>query len=112
MDGVKTDAYTEELFRKIKEQNITVDPIVWSMLTHVLGNKVYAIILNLGDFLDTPKWIIKAGSFVMIFLYKITGGRGKMHTIDVHLDKALNNAVMIKNFLKRLREATEKKAGF
>ncbi len=48
---VKTDPYTEELFQKIKEQNITIDPAVWSLLTHVLGNRTYAISLILGDFL-------------------------------------------------------------
>ena len=30
---VKTDAYTEELFKKIKDENIIVDPTVWSLLT-------------------------------------------------------------------------------
>ncbi|MCX5697029.1 MAG: hypothetical protein NTU54_03520 [Candidatus Omnitrophica bacterium] len=109
---LKTDPYTEELFQKIKEQNITIDPTIWSMLTHVLGNRMLAIMYNLGDFLDTPKWILKTGSYVMIFLYKITGGRGKMYTVDVQLKRALNNAVMIKDFLNRLRKETEKKAGF
>lgn len=109
---IKPDPYIEELFQKIKEQNITIDPTVWSLLTHVLGNRAYAITLNLGDFLDTPKWILRIGSCLMIFLYKISGNRGKMYPIEEHLKRALNNAYMIKDFLRRLRETTEKKQGF
>lgn len=108
----QSDPYTEELFQQIKEENITVDPLVWSLLTHVLGNRVYALNLILGDFLDTPKWILNAGSNLMIFLYKISGHKDKMYTIQERLQRALNNARMVKYFLKRLREATEKKAGF
>lgn len=112
MNRSQSDPYIEELFEKIKKENITVDPLVWSLLTHVLGNRVYALNLNLGDFLDTPKWILNAGSYLMIFLYKISGNRGRMYTIQEHLQKALSNAHMIRDFLKRLREATEKKPGF
>jgi hypothetical protein len=109
---IKFDPYVEELLEKIKNENITIHPTVWSLLTHVLGNRTYAIILNLGDFLDTPKWILNAGSYLMIFLYKISGNRGKMYTIKERLERTLNNAFMIKEFIKRLREATEKKPGF
>lgn len=108
----KKDPYMEELFQKIKEKNITVDPTVWSLLTHVLGNRTYAISLNLEDFLSTPKWILRAGSYVMILLYKLSGNKGKMFTIEEQLQRALINVYMIKDFSKRLREATEKKAGF
>mgnify|MGYP001572560267 CR=1 FL=1 len=109
---VKTDAYTEELFKKIKDENIIVDPAVWSLLTHVLGNRTYAISLILGDFLSIPKWVLNAGSSVMKFLYRISGHKDKINNIDRILERALTNAYQIKDFLNRLREATEKKAGF
>jgi len=109
---VKMDLYSEELFQKIKEQNITINPDVWSLLTHVLGNRGYAITLNLGDFLDTPKWILNAGSYFMIFLYKISGHKDKMYLIQERLQKVLNNAYMIRDFMKRLREVTAKNVGF
>ena len=108
----KTDPYIEELFQKIKDEKIMVDPVVWSLMTHVLGNSVYSITLILGDFLSTPPWILKTGSGLMKFLYKITGNKGKLYSIEESLQKALNNAYMIKDLLKRLREVTEKKAGF
>lgn len=109
---VKTDRYTEELFKKIKEGNITIDPAVWSLLTHVLGNRTYAISLILGDFLSTPKWILNAGSSMMKFLYRISGHKDKMNDISNVLERASSNTLQISDFLKRLRQATEKKAGF
>lgn len=109
---VKTDAYTEELFTKIKADNITVDPTIWSLLTHVLGNRTYAISLIVGDFLSLPKWILRSGSYVMKFLYWISGHKDKINNIDHILERAQVNAYQIKDFLTRLREATEKKGGF
>lgn len=109
---IKTDSYAEELFKKIKDENIIVDPTVWSLLTHVLGNRTYAISLILGDFLSIPKWVLNAGSSVMKFLYRISGHKDKINNIDQILERALNNTYQIKDFLNRLREATERKAGF
>lgn len=110
--SIRPDSYTEELFQKIKDEKITIHPTIWSLLTHVLGNRTYSITLALGDFLATPKWILNAGSYLMVFLYRISGGKGKMYTIQEELQRALNNAYLIKDFLKRLREVTEQKAGF
>jgi hypothetical protein len=108
----KMDAFAEELFQKVKDQNISVDPVVWTLLTHVLGNRIYCVNLILGDLMDTPKWILKTGSFVMSVLYKITGGKGPLFSVDVHLERAMKNTDMIKDFLSRLRAATYKKPGF
>jgi len=109
---VRIDPYMEELFGKIKADNITIDPTVWSLLTHVLGNRTYAMSLILGDFLSLPKWVLNAGSCVMRFLYKMSGHKDKISNIDYVMEKALNNALQIKDFLGRLRQTTEKKAGF
>lgn len=109
---LKKDSYTEELFAKIKADNITVDPTVWSLLTHVLGNRTYAISLIVGDFLSIPKWILRAGTSVMRFLYWISGHKDKINNIDRILERVQVNAYQIKDFLTRLREATEKKGGF
>jgi len=109
---VKTDPYTEELFKKIKDENIIIDPTVWSLLTHVLGNRTYAISLILGDFLSIPKWVLNAGSSVMKFLYRVSGHKDKINSIDEILQRALKNTYQIKHFLDRLRDTTERKSGF
>ena len=108
----RMDPYTEELFKKIKEHNVTVDPEVWALLNHVLGNRVYTISLILGDFLATPRWILNAGSRVMKFLYAVSGKRGELSAIDEAMRRALDNAFQIKGFLNRLREISQQKPGF
>ena len=108
----KADAYTEELFQKINDNKITVDPVVWDLMGHVMGNRIYSIILIVNDLLETPKWILRAGSRLMIFLYKITGNPGKMRPIQDILERTAWNADKAKDFMKRLREATKHKAGF
>lgn len=108
----KADAYTEELFQKIKDNKIAVDPVVWDLMGHVLGNRIYSITLIVNDLLDTPKWILAAGSRLMIFLYKISGNQGKMRTVGDILERAARNADQARDFMKRLREATKHKAGF
>jgi hypothetical protein len=109
---VKLDAYTQELFNKIEQENITVNPVVWQLLNHVLGNRVHAINAILGDLLDTPSWILKAGSGLMIFLYKISGNRAKMYTVKEVIERALGNAYQIRAFLDHLREVTQQKREF
>lgn len=109
---IKLDPYTQELFNKIEKEQITINPVVWQLLNHVLGNRLHAINAILGDFLDNPSWILKAGSSLMIFLYKLSGGRAKMYTIKETLGRALDNAYQIRAFLDRLREITKQKGGF
>src|SRR3989338_324547 len=99
----KPDAYTEELFQKIKDNKITVDPVVWDLMGHVLGNRIYSITLIVNDLLETPKWILNAGSRLMIFLYKITGNQGKMRALQDILERAAWNADKARDFMKRLR---------
>ena len=109
---VKLDAYTQELFDKIEQENISLHPVLWQLLNHVLGNRVHAINAILGDLLDTPSWILKAGSGLMIFLYKLSGNLAKMWTVKEVLERALGNAYQIRAFLDRLREVTQQKREF
>lgn len=109
---VKLDAYTQELLNKIEQENIAINPVVWQLLNHVLGNRLHAINAILGDLLDTPAWILKAGSSLMIFLYKLSGNRARMYPVKEVLQRALGNAYQIRAFLDHLREITQQKQGF
>jgi len=109
---IKFDKYTEELLEKIKNENITIHPTVWELLNHVLGNRIYALELTVGDFLANPKWLFKVASFVMTSLYKISGGRGQIYPILHYLERIQANTEQMDAFMKRLRAATEKKPGF
>jgi len=109
---IKFDKYTEELLEKIKSENIAIHPTVWELLNHVLGNRIYALELTVGDFLSNPRWLFKVASFVMSSLYKISGGRGEISPILHYLQRIQANTEQMDAFIKRLRQATEKKAGF
>ena len=108
----KAEAYAEELFKKIEDNNITVDPVVWELMGHVLGNRIYIISLIITDLLDTPKWILNAGSRLMIFLYKMSGNQGKMRTLSELAERAAKNADQATEFMSRLRKATKREKGF
>lgn len=109
---IKFDKYAEELLERIKNENITIHPTVWELTNHVLGNRIYALELILGNVLSNPKWIFKVASFVMAFLYKISGGSGKISPISHYLDRIQINVQQMEFFIKRLREATKGKPGF
>jgi len=109
---IKFDQYAEELLEKIKKENIPIHPTLWELLNHVLGNRIYALELTIGDFLSNPKWLFKATSFVMAFLYKVSGGRGKIFPMLYYLQKIQNNVRQMEHFIKRLRETTKGKPGF
>lgn len=108
----KAEAYAEELFKKIEDNNVTVDPVVWELMGHVLGNRIYIISLIVSDLLDTPKWILNAGSRLMNFLYKISGNQGKMRALSEIAERAANNADQATEFMTRLRKATKREKGF
>lgn len=108
----KAEAYAEELFKKIEDNNITVDPVVWDLMGHVLGNRIYSITLILSDLLDTPKWILNAGSRLMIFLYKISGNQGEMNSLSDIAGRISKNADQATEFMSRLRQTTKQRKGF
>ncbi|MBI5144791.1 MAG: hypothetical protein HZA27_01235 [Candidatus Omnitrophica bacterium] len=111
-ETITLDSGTERLLKKIQDENIKIDPTVWDLLTHVIGNRTYAINLTLGDFMDTPKWIMNTVSYLMMFLYKISGGRGSLHPVPYYIQRTLKNTAMLKEFLNRLREVTKEKREF
>ncbi len=106
------DVTTERLLEQIKKENIAIHPTVWELLGHILSNKIYAINLTMGDFGDTPAWIVNAASWLIRFLYKLSGGRGEIRPISYYIQRTLSNTQQMKVFLDRLREATDRKEGF
>ena len=48
----------------------------------------------------------------MIFLYKISGNRGKMRTLSEIVERAAKNADQATESMNRLRQVTKQKTGF
>jgi len=55
-----------EIYEKIKKESITVDPLIWELLSHNIRNDIHCISLSLGGLRTHPQWILK---FVHINLY-------------------------------------------
>ena len=103
----------EQIYERIKRDNVKVDYEVWELLNHHIRNDTNAIAMALGTLRTIPPWILKAASMVMFILHKITFQRGEppldlIKTCDVSLKRVKNVGV----FLKKMRDMTvEEKSG-
>jgi hypothetical protein len=45
-----------EIYEKIKKENIKIDPSIWELIDHYIGNDVYAMQLIVGSYIigDDP----------------------------------------------------------
>lgn len=74
-----------ELYERIKKENITIHPVVWELLTHHIGNDLALVTMPLEMMLD-PKY-----------------------PIEITKDKAksmLEHAMSIKDLIHKLKDAT------
>jgi hypothetical protein len=39
----------QEIYERIKKENLTIDPLIWDLIRHHIGNDLYAINLILGS---------------------------------------------------------------
>jgi len=76
----------QEIYEKIKEENINIHPLVWQLLEHHITNDLYAINLIIGS----------------------TVLDGQTLSVD-NGEKILKHTNEIKNFLTKLADSTKKK---
>lgn len=73
----------EEIYEKIKKENITVHPLVWQLLEHHINNDLYMINLIIGS-----------------------AGLDEEPLSEENAKKLINHTKAIKDFLDRLWQAT------
>jgi hypothetical protein len=95
-----------EIYEKIKKENITVDPLIWELLSHNIRNDIHCISLSLGGLRTHPQWILKFASFAIKFLYKISRQPGEPEDLIRVCDESLERVYNISDFLTKLKEAT------
>lgn len=76
----------QEIYERIKKENIVVHPLVWELINHHINNDLYTINLILGS----------------------TVLDGEVLT-EKDAEKILNHVKAITDFLHRLQEATRRK---
>jgi len=62
-----------KIYERIKQEGITIHPILWELMNHHVKNDLNYISLVLCDILyPTPRWILKSAQFTINILYKIS----------------------------------------
>ena len=81
-----------EMYARIKQENIQIHPLIWTLLTHHIGNDLYVISLAIQTSLLDSKF-------------------PKPLTKD-NAQKIFDSAVNIKNLIDKLKKATGKEVKF
>ena len=76
----------EEIYKKIREQNITIHPLVWELIDHHISNDLYIINIILGSTIldgqpfseENAKSILAHSKAIKDFLTKL-GKETKKH---------------------------------
>ncbi len=61
-----------KVWDEIKKKNITMDPIVWELISHHVRNDLNLIAIASQSLRFTPGWILKTASFVISFLCRLS----------------------------------------
>lgn len=83
----------DEIYKKIHNENITVHPLIWELITHHIGNDLYMINLILAPAILPAK------------------NRAKPISVE-HAKKIYEKMLAIQKFLKELAAATKREKGF
>lgn len=76
----------QEIYERIKKENITVHPLIWELINHHIGNDLYMINLIIGS--------------------TVLGGESLS---EENAKKVIKHSRQIQNFLDKLAEATKPK---
>ena len=83
----------EEIYKQIQDENISIHPLVWELLSHHIGNDLHMINLILGS--------------------AVLPAHNDPKPVSVELAQKIYEKVLaIQKFLKKLREATRREKGF
>lgn len=83
----------DKIYEKIKNNNITIHPLVWELMSHHVGNDLHIINLILGP--------------------AILPAKGDPKPISVeHAKKIYEKVLTVQKFMKKLSDATKKEKGF
>ena len=96
-----------KIYEQIRNENITVHPLVWKLLNHYIRNDLNKISTGIGTLLFMPVWILKSASVVITLLYRISFQPGDPPVgLKKICETSLDGAKSIKEFLAKLRDAT------
>lgn len=101
--------YESELIQKLKDQKISVHPLIWDLLSHHILNDLQVIYLGNQLLTETPLWIHKTTTFVIKILYKIHYHHNyqPLDTDRIHKE-TLQRVSNIEDLMKRVKQFVPK----
>jgi hypothetical protein len=92
----------QELYEEIKKAGVSLDPRIWQILSHHIGNDIQVIYLSVRCLADLPPWVRKMHMIIMKF------HRPFQRTViarDIHAvcGEALNRVENINELMKKIR---------
>jgi hypothetical protein len=64
--------YEDKIYSRIKQEKLTVDPDIWDLIEHHVYNDLNYTNVFVGEYQFVPKWILKAGHWVIMTLCKLS----------------------------------------
>ena len=83
----------DKIYEKIRQEDISVHPLIWELLTHHIGNDLHIINLILAP--------------------SILPAKGEPKPVSAENARKIYEKVLsVQKFMKKLRESTKKEKGF
>jgi hypothetical protein len=92
----------QELYDEIKRSGISIDPRLWQILSHHIGNDVQVIHLSVKCLSEMPPWIMQ-GCKLMLCLHRKFKKGFETNDIDTVCAATLERANNITGLLDKLR---------
>ena len=97
----------QDLLQEIKKAGVSLDPRLWQILSHHIGNDIQVIQLAVKNLSDTPLWAKRIFKIVMI-LHRPFKKRLRSEDLSMVCDEALTRTENITVLLGRLRDMVKK----
>ena len=92
----------QKLYEEIKQSGVSLDPRIWQILSHHIGNDIQVIYLSVRCIADLPPWVRKMHMIIM----KIHRPFKKTlisHDINAVCGQALTHVENINELMKKIK---------
>ena len=100
----------QKLYEEIKQSGVSLDPRIWQILSHHIGNDIQVIYLSVRCLADLPPWMKKMHMVIMRFrrpFKKILIA----HDINAVCGEALTRVENINGLMQRLKTTVTSNKG-
>jgi len=92
----------QELYEEIKQAGVSMDPRIWRILSHHIGNDMQVIYLSVKCLADLPPWIRYMHMIAMRFCRPFKK-RSISHDINAVCSSALEHVENVNGLMKKMK---------